>query len=221
MALNHGNSHGIKVVAEVFDFRHAGRISMNVTPGKADALVIVDVQRDFLPGGKLGVPDGDAVVPKLNRYIGVARGKGLPVFASRDWHPQKHCSFKPQGGPWPEHCVAGSAGAQFADGLELPPDAVVIDKATSEEADAYSAFSGTGLAQALRERGVRRVFVGGLATDYCVLNTVRDALREGFEVILLEDAIRAVNVKPDDGMRAQREMEGHGAVAARYEEVAA
>jgi nicotinamidase/pyrazinamidase len=194
---------------------------MNVTLGSADALLIVDVQRDFLPDGKLGVPDGDAVVPILNRYIETARKKGVPVFASRDWHPEKHCSFKPQGGPWPEHCVAGTVGAQFADGLRLPPDAVVIDKAIREEVDAYSAFSGTTLAGELRTRGIKRVLVGGLATDYCVLNTVRDALREGFQAVLLEDAIRAVNVKPDDGARAEREMEQGGAVPLRYDELAA
>lgn len=194
---------------------------MDVTLARADALLIVDVQRDFLPGGKLGVPEGDAMVPVLNRYIETARKAGVPVFASRDWHPEKHCSFKPQGGPWPEHCVAGTVGAQFADGLRLPPDVVVIDKAIREEADAYSAFSGTTLADQLRARGVKRLLVGGLATDYCVLNTVRDALREGFGVVLLEDAIRAVNVDPEDGPRAKREMESRGAVPARYEEIAA
>jgi nicotinamidase/pyrazinamidase len=183
--------------------------------------LIVDVQRDFLPGGKLGVPDGDAVVPVLNRYIDTARKTGVPVFASRDWHPEKHCSFKPQGGPWPEHCVAGTAGARFADALRLPPDVVVIDKAIREEVDAYSAFSGTTLADQLRARGVKRLLVGGLATDYCVLNTVRDALREGFGVVLLEDAIRAVNADPEDGPRARREMESRGAIPARYEEIAA
>ncbi|MCI3953008.1 MAG: pyrazinamidase/nicotinamidase [Burkholderiales bacterium] len=194
---------------------------MDVTLARADALLIVDVQRDFLPGGKLGVPDGDAVVPVLNRYIDTARKTGVPVFASRDWHPEKHCSFKPQGGPWPEHCVAGTAGARFADALRLPPDVVVIDKAIREEVDAYSAFSGTTLADQLRARGVKRLLVGGLATDYCVLNTVRDALREGFGVVLLEDAIRAVNADPEDGPRARREMESRGAVPARYEEIAA
>ena len=194
---------------------------MDLTPKVGDALLIVDVQRDFLPGGKLGVPEGHAVVPVLNRYIEMARAKELPVFASRDWHPQTHCSFTPQGGPWPQHCLAGSPGAQFAEGLNLPPDVEVIDKATREEVDAYSAFSGTELADTLRRRGVRRVLVGGLATDYCVLNTVRDALREGFDVVVLDDAIRAVNVDPEDGARARQEMETRGAVLARYEEIAA
>lgn len=186
-----------------------------------DALIVVDVQRDFLPGGALAVRDGDAVVPVLNRYLALAREKRLPVFASRDWHPPNHCSFTSRAGPWPPHCVAGTEGAQFAPGLELPQDASVIDKATNEEADAYSAFGGTTLASQLRERGVKRVLVGGLATDYCVLNTVRDALKEGFEVVLLTDAIRAVDVKPGDGVRAEAEMREAGAQAASYSEIAA
>jgi nicotinamidase/pyrazinamidase len=193
---------------------------MTVTVGRDDALMIVDVQRDFLPGGNLGVPDGDAVVPVMNRYIEVARRNRLAIFASRDWHPGNHCSFKAQGGPWPPHCVAGTPGAAFAEGLQLPEHAHIIDKATRPEADAYSAFSGTALAETLRGRGVKRLLVGGLATDYCVLNTVRDALKQGFEVLLLEDAVRAVNVQPGDGERAEREMRGAGAVAVRLEEFA-
>src|SRR5438093_163576 len=110
--------------------------SINLQP--TDALIVVDVQRDFLPGGALGVPDGDAVVPLLNRYMALAQEKGIPVFASRDWHPANHCSFTAQGGPWPSHCVAGTAGAQLAPGLELPPDAVIIDKATTQSRDSYS-----------------------------------------------------------------------------------
>jgi len=193
---------------------------MTVTLGAGDALLIVDVQRDFLPGGSLAVPAGDAVVPVLNRYIAAARRARLPVLASRDWHPGNHCSFRARGGPWPEHCVAGTPGAEFAPGLELPPDTVVISKATGEDADAYSAFAGTGLAGRLRGLGVKRLLVGGLATDYCVLNTVRDARTEGFEVLLLADAIRAVNVKPGDGERAERQMEEAGAVAIRVEDCA-
>jgi nicotinamidase/pyrazinamidase len=185
-------------------------------PGSA--LLIVDVQRDFLPGGSLAVPQGDEVVPVLNRYIQMARRHRLPVFASRDWHPQRHCSFRSQGGPWPPHCIAGSPGAEFAPGLALPADALLISKATQEAPDAYSAFSGTDLAARLRSLGVKRLLVGGLATDYCVLNTVRDALAAGFEVRLLADAIRAVNVEPGDGERAEREMQVSGAVPTTLEE---
>lgn len=177
-----------------------------------DILLILDVQADFLPGGRLAVPEGDAVVPALNGYLALARRKGLRVFASRDWHPPNHCSFRAQGGPWPEHCVAGTPGAEFAPGLELPPDAIIISKAVAAGSEAYSAFAGTDLERQLRELRVKRLLVGGLTTDYCVLNTVRDARKAGFEVLLLQDAIRAVNVKPGDGERAEREMRELGSV---------
>ena len=184
------------------------------------ALLIVDVQNDFLPGGALAVPRGDEVVPLLNRAIDAAGRGGAPVFASRDWHPENHCSFRARGGLWPPHCVAGTPGAAFAPTLALPRDAVVIGKATTADADAYSAFAGTDLAARLRALGVRRLVVGGLATDYCVLNTVRDALKEGFEVALLEDAIRAVDVKPGDGERARQAMRAAGATPATVEDIA-
>ena len=177
-----------------------------------DALLIVDVQADFLPGGRLAVPEGDAVVPALNGYLALARRKGLRVFASRDWHPPNHCSFRAQGGPWPEHCVAGTPGAAFAPSLELPSDAFIISKAVAAGSDAYSGFAGTDLERQLRALRVERLLVGGLATDYCVLNTVRDARKAGFEVLLLRDAIHAVNVKPGDGEHAEREMREVGAV---------
>lgn len=186
---------------------------MTFAVGERDAVLIVDVQKDFLPGGSLAVPHGDEVIPALNRYLALARRSRMPVFASRDWHPRNHCSFRAQGGIWPEHCVAGTPGAEFSPALHLRPDAVVVSKATREDADAYSAFSGTDLAEQLRARGVRRLLVGGLATDYCVLNTVRDALQHGFEVLLLRDAVRAVDVKPGDGERAEREMLEAGAVS--------
>jgi len=191
---------------------------MTVDLNRHDAVLIVDVQADFLPGGNLGVQRGDEVVPVLNRYLALARRKGVAVFASRDWHPRDHCSFLAQGGPWPEHCVAGSTGAEFAPGLALTRDVVVISKATAKDTDAYSAFQGTELALRLRELGVKRLLVGGLATDYCVLNTVLDARKAGFDVLLLVDAVRAVNVKPGDGERAEREMRAAGAVATRFEE---
>ena len=184
---------------------------MAIRLGARDALLAEDVQNDFLPGGKLAVDAGDAVVPTLNRYLGLAEKLGLPVYASRDWHPREHCSFAAQGGPWPEHCVAGSPGAQFAPGFNLPRDAIVIDKAMNPQLEAYSSFEGTELAALLRRAGVRRLLIGGLATDYCVLNTVRDALANGFEVLLLRDAIKAVNVNPEDGARAENEMQRLGA----------
>lgn len=199
---------------------------MNDTPDliqlrAGDALLVVDVQNDFLPGGQLAVARGDQTVPVLNGYITRFREKGLPVFATRDWHPPNHCSFVEQGGPWPPHCVADTAGAALAEGLELPEDTPIVSKATTSERDAYSGFEGTDLADRLRARGVKRVFVGGLATDYCVLNTVRDALSLGLETVLLTDAIQAVNAEPGDGARAEREMAQLGARYATLEQLEA
>ncbi len=176
-----------------------------------DALIVVDVQNDFLPGGSLVVPDGDAVVPVLNRYLAGFAARELPVYATRDWHPPNHCSFKAQGGPWPPHCVAGTRGAAFAAPLKLPSGSFVISKAVRADKDAYSGFEGTELDASLRARKITRLFVGGLATDYCVLNTVRDALTLGYRVYLLTDAIRPVNVKPEDGRNAEAEMRRLGA----------
>jgi nicotinamidase/pyrazinamidase len=192
---------------------------MSFTIGQRDGLLIVDVQRDFLPGGSLAVRKGDAVVPVLNRYIDLAQRKGLPVIASRDWHPRKHCSFRDQGGTWPVHCVQDTPGAAFSPALTLPADTPIISKAAREEADAYSAFDGTRLADQLRKGGIRRLLIGGLTTDYCVLNTVLDALKAGFDVLLLEDAIRAVDLKPGDGERAREKMRAAGAVAVNFEEL--
>ncbi|GAB4169472.1 MAG: nicotinamidase [Rhodocyclaceae bacterium] len=184
-----------------------------VTPQRGDALVIVDVQNDFLPGGALAVPGGDAVVAPLNQWIARFSALGLPVFATRDWHPADHCSFRERGGPWPPHCIAGTRGAAFAGGLALPAAVRVISKAQARDADAYSGFSGTDLDAQLRSGGTRRLFVGGLATDYCVLNTVRDALALGYGVELLIDAIRAVDVRPGDGESAIAQMLALGARA--------
>ena len=191
-----------------------------VTLQQGDALLVVDVQTDFLPGGALAVPNGDAVVAVMNGYLSIFSDYGLPIFASRDWHPTEHCSFLEQGGSWPPHCVAETSGAAFAVGLKLPESTAIISKATQREVDAYSAFQDTGLTQQLQERGIRRLFVGGLATDYCVLHTVRDARKAGFEVYLLEDAIRAVEVSRGDGERAVAEMIKVGAVVIGLEQAA-
>lgn len=186
-----------------------------------DALILVDVQLDFLPGGSLAVSHGDEVVPALNRYIAVFRRLTLPVVATRDWHPPDHCSFQAQGGPWPPHCVAGSDGARFAPLLDLPCEARIVSKATARDRDAYSGFEGTDLDDWLKHAGVSRVFVGGLATDYCVLNTVRDALRLGYATFLLADAVRAVDVQAGDGERAIAEMRRLGALAIEFGQIAA
>ena len=177
-----------------------------------DALIIVDLQNDFLPGGKLAVENGDVVITPLNDYIESFHLKGLPIYATRDWHPQKHCSFKQQGGIWPPHCIADTHGAEFSENLQLSTETAVISKATTVEKDAYSGFEGTDLSQQLRNGSVKRLFIGGLATDYCVLNTVKDALQLNFSVFLLQDAVRAVNVRPEDGDKALLEMKHLGAI---------
>jgi nicotinamidase/pyrazinamidase len=186
---------------------------------QGDALLVIDLQYDFLPGGALGVNAGHEVVAPINHLIELFAAQGLPIYASRDWHPQDHCSFADQGGPWPPHCVAGTRGAEFAAELALPDDAVVISKADTAAVDAYSAFSGTSLSAQLRERGITRVTVCGLATDYCVLNTVTDALEEGFDTLIVPEAMRAVDVKPGDGSRAMDRMVARGAVPVRLGEV--
>lgn len=178
----------------------------------SDALLIVDVQRDFLPGGALAVPDGDAVVPLLNACARQFAARGLPVAASRDWHPPNHCSFKSRGGPWPPHCVAGTPGAAFDKALEFPDDTYLVDKATTPGDEAYSAFEGTDLDAWLIARGVKRLFIGGVATDYCVLQSALDARRHGYDVVLLTDAIRAIDA--DDGARALDALQAKGTILA-------
>ncbi|MDE2990344.1 MAG: nicotinamidase [Chloroflexota bacterium] len=178
-----------------------------------DALLIVDVQRDFCPGGALAVPDGDAVVPVLNQWIDAARDAGAAVFASRDWHPPDHVSFQEQGGPWPSHCVAETPGARFHPDLALPVSATIIDKGTDAGHEAYSAFEGTDLAAWLHAAGIERLWVGGLALDYCVRASVLDARRiAGLPVHLILSATRAVEVQPGDGSRALDDMRSAGAV---------
>ena len=194
---------------------------MKIHLAAVDALIVVDVQNDFLPGGSLAVPLGDEVVPVLNRYLALFYSLQLPVFATRDWHTPDHCSFRQQGGLWPPHCVAETPGARFSANLQLTSETCVISKADSAQKDAYSGFEGTQLDEQLRDIGIRRVFVGGLATDYCVLNTVKDALRCGYETMLLTDAVRAVNVKPDDGKHAIEEMIRLGVQPVNYAELAA
>lgn len=183
----------------------------SILPGPGDALVLVDVQNDFLPGGSLAVPDGDAVIPVLNRWIRRFLDAGLPIFATRDWHPANHCSFVDQGGPWPPHCVMGTPGAEFSRELDLPPDVPVISKAMRPDKEAYSDFEDTDFAVQLRGLGVKRLFVGGIATDYCVRATVLGALEQGFEAVLLVDGVRPVDVAPGDGERAVAEMVAAGA----------
>lgn len=195
--------------------------TLSITPAPGDALVIVDVQVDFLPGGSLAVPDGQEILPAVNRYISFFSGQHCAIVATRDWHPADHCSFRARGGIWPPHCIAGTSGAAFAPGLALPAQTIVISKATTPDMEAYSGFQGTALAERLRELGVHRIFVVGLATDYCVLHTVKDAIAAGFAVVLLLDAVRAVDVQPGDGAKAIAEMKALGAVVVETMAVAA
>ncbi len=178
--------------------------------GKKKALIVVDVQNDFCPGGALAVGEGDKVVAPLNKLIEEFLKRGEPVFKSRDWHPAKTKHFADYGGTWPVHCVQGTKGAEFHPDLLDDIHIRTISKGLGDE-DSYSAFDGTDLALQLRRLGVEEVWVGGLATDYCVKNTVLDALKEGFQVKALEDAMRAVDVNPGDGERAIREMREAGA----------
>jgi len=179
--------------------------------GKDDALVIVDTQKDFCPGGALPVPGGDAVVPVLIEYIRIFREAGTAIYATRDWHPLNHISFKEQGGTWPAHCIQNTKGAEFHPDLRLPKGTVMISKATDPDKEAYSGFDGTNLEKELRLKGVKRVFIGGLATDYCVKSTVLNAVKLGFETVLLEDALRGVDVNPGDSGKAIVEMVAAGA----------
>ena len=177
----------------------------------SDALVIVDLQADFCPGGALAVPEGDRVVPVLNSWIEQARRAGALIVATRDWHPPDHGSFAAQGGPWPVHGVAETPGAAFHPNLALPDDAVVISKGVAPEDEGYSGFQGTDLAVRLQAAGVRRLWVGGLALDYCVRATVLGGLEAGFEVHLILDATRAVNLSPGDGDKSLKRMKSAGA----------
>lgn len=188
---------------------------VKITP--KDALILVDIQKDFLPGGALPVPEGDKVIEPANRYIELFQKAGAPIFATRDWHPPNHISFKEQGGLWPPHCVQNTEGAKFAESLKLPPETFIINKGDRPEFDAYSGFQGTILKDLLRERGVRRIFVGGLATDYCVLNTVLGGLNLGFQVFWLSDASKGIT--PEGEQRAEEKMLSEGAVKVIYNDL--
>jgi len=174
------------------------------------ALLVVDVQNDFCPGGTLAVERGDEVVAPLNRLIDEFLQRGAPVYKSRDWHPPTTRHFAKYGGTWPVHCVQNTRGAEFHPALRDDPRIVVVSKGLGDT-DCYSAFDETELAAQLHQQGIEQVLVGGLATDYCVKNTVLDALKHGFKVKALKDAIRAVDLQPGDGERAIEEMRAAGA----------
>ncbi|MGB7923749.1 MAG: nicotinamidase [Pyrinomonadaceae bacterium] len=181
---------------------------------KKRALLVVDVQNDFCPGGALAVAGGDEVVAPLNKLIKEFLARGKLVVKSRDWHPRGTKHFAEFGGTWPVHCVQGTRGAEFHRDLVDDERIVVVSKGMGDE-DSYSAFDETDLARLLRERGVEEIWVGGLATDYCVKNTALDGVREGFKVKVIEDAVRAVEVEAGDGERAIEEMRRGGAEIVR------
>lgn len=195
---------------------------MSVEVPEDSALVIVDVQNDFCPGGALPCPEGDKVIPPLNDLAERFDRQGQTVVATRDWHPEDHMSFEEQGGPWPPHCVQGTEGAAFHPELDLPEGTVEIKKGDDPDAEDYSGFLGSddrgrSLAEVLEAEGVERVFVGGLATDYCVKETTLDALDEGFETYLVDDAHRGVDAQ--DSQEAVEEMTEAGAETVRSDEV--
>ena len=175
----------------------------------ARALIIVDFQNDFCPGGALAVPDGDAIGGRINELAG--SGDYDVVVATRDWHPPDHGSFAAQGGPWPVHCVAGTPGAELNHALDPTPIDILVDKGQDPATEGYSGFEGTPLTELLRARGVEHVTVVGLATDYCVKHTALDALRQGLEVTVDSAAVRGVNVNEGDSERALEELRAAGA----------
>jgi nicotinamidase/pyrazinamidase len=175
----------------------------------AEALVIVDFQNDFAPGGALAVPEGDAIAEHVNALAADPRFE--LVVATRDWHPPDHGSFERQGGPWPVHCVQDTEGADLHPALDHERLDVIIDKGHNPQTEGYSGFDETGLERLLRERGIERVTIVGLATDYCVKNTALDALRHGFEVSVDRAGVRGVEVNPGDSERALEELRAAGA----------
>jgi nicotinamidase/pyrazinamidase len=186
------------------------------TVGSSPALLVVDIQNDFCPGGTLAVPEGDRIIPKVNRTVSLFGRRRLPILFTRDWHPRETKHFKGFGGAWPPHCIQGTKGARFHPSLVVPKEAMILSKGMDPEQDSYSGFQATtdrgrDLESTLRELGVEELFIAGLATDYCVRATTLDAIRRGFRVHVLTDVIRGVDVKPGDSEAALRDMRAQGA----------
>ena len=182
---------------------------------RQSALLVVDIQKDFCAGGALAAPGGDDIIPAVNRHLGDARARKIAVYATRDWHPKKTSHFKEYGGAWPPHCVQGTPGAQFHPDLKLPPGAIIVNKGDDPDRHGYSAFDGhtsdgKSLLDDLRDRSITRVYVMGIATDYCVRESAFDALRAGLEVRVLSDAIAGIDVHPGDTQRALDEIAAAG-----------
>lgn len=185
------------------------------------ALLVVDMQNDFCPGGALGVYGGDAIVPVLNRYMEKFSIGNETIFLTRDWHPEKTKHFKAYGGIWPAHCVQNTKGAEFHKGMNIPDKSIIISKGMDPEKDSYSAFQGEDkggkkLLDILRAFQIEELYIGGLATDYCVKYSAIDALGYGFRVKILTDAIKGVNLKPDDSDKAIQEITHQGALLVTF-----
>ena len=175
------------------------------------ALIVVDLQRDFCPGGALPVKDGDKIVQPINALVDCFEAVRFPIVFTRDWHPKNHCSFRSQGGVWPAHAVRNTPGARFQPGLRVPKNATIISKAEAKDFEAYSGFEGTDLKTRLKKMGVRDLYITGLATDYCVKNTTIDAVKGGFRVFVVTDCVKGVNLRRTDSATAFRSMVGAGA----------
>mgnify|MGYP000678043633 CR=1 FL=1 len=190
---------------------------MELKIGRKDALIIVDMQNDFMPQGALPVPEGDIIIPTINRYQEVFQSNGALIVLTRDWHPPNHISFKSRGGPWPPHCVQGTEGAKFHPDLKVPNEAIIISKATDPDKEAYSGFDGTELNSILTSKGIRRVFICGVATEYCVKETALDALKLRYSVFILRDAIKGIS--KDESKKALELLLDEGAVIIEFNDV--
>ncbi|MEM2759519.1 MAG: nicotinamidase [Nitrososphaerales archaeon] len=188
---------------------------MTIKLDSSCALLIIDMQNDFMPTGSLPVPDSDKIVPILNKYIDLFTSAKLHIFASRDWHPPNHISFKQRGGIWPMHCVKDTMGAEFHSELRIPRSARIISKGYESDDDSYSCFERTDLAKKLEQSKVKCLLVAGVATDYCVKYTVLDALGLGYDVVVLEDAVKGIKNNDD----ALKEMQAKGVKIARIDDI--
>ncbi len=182
---------------------------MKILP--TDALLVIDLQNDFCPGGSVAIGGGAIVAAQMAKAAAYFAGAGAQIYATQDWHPEEHASFRTQGGPWPPHCIENTTGAEFHPALQLPDTAIIVKKGSTPNKDAYSGFIDCNLEEQLVAAGIQRVVIGGLATDYVVLNTVIDTLDIGLETYVLADAIDAMDIEPNDGLRALHLMQTTGA----------
>lgn len=190
---------------------------ISITP--KDALIIVDMQNDFMPEGALPVPNALSIIHVINEYIKLFTNIKAPVIATRDWHPPNHISFKARGGPWPPHCIQGTKGAEFHPDLMLSPNIIIVSKGYEEDKEAYSGFEGTNLDKILKSKNIRRLFVCGVATDYCVKATALDAIKLGYTVLILNDAIRGVDVPKGSIDKAVNELLNEGAIFVTFNDI--